>query len=162
MIELYQPTLYEIRELLQQPGSFRNWPVAAGALPPRPLLDQSRYVLENTPLSIRWTLPHLIFFPEERTIVGNIGGKGLLPEEDEVELGYNVAPSFQGRRIATEAIRKVVELARADGLVPIAHVEPDNVGSQRALARNGFVLSETFTFPASLELQRWRWLPDQD
>ncbi len=160
MIELYQPTFAEVGRLLRQPGTFRSWPVADGALPPRPILDQCRYVLEDSPLSARWTLPFLIVWPAVKAVVGNIGGKGLLSGEEEIELGYNIAPAYRRRRIATEAIRRVVEFARADGLLPIAHVEQENEGSQRALARNGFALAETFTFPASMELQRWRWSPD--
>lgn len=93
-------------------------------------------------------------------MVGNIGGKGLLPGEEDIEIGYHVTEAYRRRGFATEAIRRFVEMARADELSPIAHVEPENEASRRALMNNGFRLSETFRFPASLELERWRWSAD--
>ncbi len=160
MMELYQPQLDEWRALLRRPQSFRRWTIIPGALSPLPVLDQSRQLIQSEPLSVRYALPFLIVLPEAQVVVGNIGGKGLLPGEEEIELGYSIAQAYRRRGLATEAIRRIVILARADGLTPIAHVEPENEASRRALRKNGFRVVATFHFPASLKLERWRWSAD--
>jgi len=71
-----------------------------------------------------------------------IGGIGFLapPTHGEVEMGYGMAPSHQGRGYATEAAQAVVELARADGDVTavVAGTDHDNRASQRVLEKIGF------------------------
>lgn len=60
-------------------------------------------------------LPH--FFINLRDSQGTrlVGGIGLGRNEDEVELGYWIAPAFRGRGFAEEAVRAVLNQARALG-----------------------------------------------
>jgi len=57
-----------------------------------------------------------------------------------VEIGYGVAAERRGRGYATRAVALVVDKARADPAIETltAETAPDNLASQRVLARNGF------------------------
>ena len=76
-------------------------------------------------------------------VVGDIGfhGPPADPAAPSVEIGYNVVPAWQGRRVATWACGAILQQAWQDGAVQVtAETEPDNVASQTVLARNGFRL----------------------
>lgn len=55
-------------------------------------------------------------------------------------IGYSVRPEFRGRGVATRAVRLVCDWAFAAGFQRlVAGTAPDNVASQRVLAKAGFV-----------------------
>nr|WP_157975888.1 GNAT family N-acetyltransferase [Lewinella sp. IMCC34191] len=122
-------------------------------------MDQSLRGMQNSTRAYRWSVPFLIVY-DERSVVGTIGGKGLMDAESEVELGYNVALPFRGRGIASRAIAEMCLLAASDGLDLLAHVEPENEASRRALLRNDFRMEALVRLPDSLDLERWSWSPD--
>ena len=69
-------------------------------------------------------------------------------ENGQAELGYRIGQGHEGRGIATIAIGKMIEMASKRGLTKIvAQTSTDNIGSQRVLTKNGFVLA------ASTQLQ---------
>jgi len=72
-------------------------------------------------------------------VVGGIGFFGP-PRDGEVEIGYGIVPSRQGRGYATEALRTMIAMAWADARVTavVAETDPGNVASQRVLERAGF------------------------
>jgi GNAT superfamily N-acetyltransferase len=72
-------------------------------------------------------------------VVGGIGFKGQ-PADGDVEIGYGLAPSAQGRGLATEAVLAVVEFAFGSGLVQrvLAETSQGNRASQEVLLRAGF------------------------
>jgi [ribosomal protein S5]-alanine N-acetyltransferase len=73
------------------------------------------------------------------TVVG-MGGFTGPPCDGEVEIGYQVAPAFRGRGIATAAVRAWVARARAAGLRRVvARTHPRPGSSATVLARAGFV-----------------------
>ena len=156
MIDLVHPRQDEVAGLLLREPTFRDFAVAAGALPPRVITDQGRRGLVDHPLAYRWSMPFLIVLVAERTVVGSVGGKGYLPDDTEVELGYNVAPDYRRRGIATQAVAEVVRLAMEDGLSTLAHVEPANSASAKVLANTGFRLEERIVLPAGFQLDRYR------
>ena len=160
MIDLLHPTREELRHFLHRASaeSFRGYPIAEGALPPRTVADASLRLPLADVRGYRWTAPFLILL--DGVVVGSIGGKGLLEDEEEVELGYNVAPAYRRRGIATAAVGHCVATMRSEGIWPLAHVEPQNLPSRRVLHRNGFVVEVMVRLPDSLDLERWR-LPDQ-
>jgi RimJ/RimL family protein N-acetyltransferase len=71
-----------------------------------------------------------------------IGGAGFhtVPDADGVvEIGYGIAPSAQGRGVASEAVVLLIDLAMRSGArALVAETSADNIASQRVLARNGF------------------------
>lgn len=72
-------------------------------------------------------------------VVGGIGFFGP-PRAAEVEIGYGIVPSRQGRGYATEALRAMIAMAWADARVRtvVAGTDPGNVASQRVLGKAGF------------------------
>lgn len=63
------------------------------------------------------------------------------PTDETITIGYGIAPSEQGRGAATGAVAALLDLVRGDGRVRWIEAETgaNNVASQRALERNGFV-----------------------
>lgn len=87
-----------------------------------------------------------VFEPAAWLIVEADEVAGLLsvtrpPHEGELHIGYGVAPSREGRGIASRAVAALVEWARTDARITrlTADTSVDNLGSQRVLDRNGFV-----------------------
>ena len=70
--------------------------------------------------------------------VGGIGFKTTPNERGEVEIGYGICRSFQGRGIATEAVVALCALARRGARVVLAETERENLASQRVLEKSGF------------------------
>lgn len=93
------------------------------------------------PGSVEWGAR--LFVAEEaggEIMVGWGGFKGPPNEEGEVELGYEIAPSHQGRGLATEAVRAMLEFARAapDVTSVTAHTLAERNASVRVLEKTGF------------------------
>lgn len=159
MIDLWQPTSTEVDALLGGSDRLRGAEIVDGALPDNVILDQCKRLAIHYRHRYKWTVPFMIYYPSEGKIVGSIGGKGLLADDDEIELGYNVAVAYRRRGIATEAIKLLTAEALADGLSPLAHVQPANEASARALARCGYCLEHRIALPDGIELHRYS-LPD--
>jgi len=83
--------------------------------------------------------------------IGGIGFKSSPDERDEVEIGYGISDSQQGRGVATEAVRALCEFAHRMSVVVIAETDRENVASQRVLEKCGFRSGDL-----SGELIRWR------
>ncbi len=84
---------------------------------------------------------------------GSIGfrwapGTAALPETCFGHIGYGVVPWKRGRGYASEALRRLMPLARTIGLPYVElTTRPDNVASQRVILANGGVLIERFEAP---------------
>jgi RimJ/RimL family protein N-acetyltransferase len=66
----------------------------------------------------------------------------LYPHEGISEVGWMVLPEFQGRGLAGEAVRQVLDLARADGRWGLIHTFPSttNAASNAICRSAGFSL----------------------
>ena len=75
-------------------------------------------------------------------------GTAALPPYCLGHIGYSVVPWKQNRGFATEALRQLLPLARAEGL-PYVEVatDQDNVASQRVIEANGGALATEFSMP---------------
>ncbi|GAA1027096.1 hypothetical protein GCM10009557_07120 [Virgisporangium ochraceum] len=71
-----------------------------------------------------------------------VGTVTLYSHEDSSEIGWMVLPEFQGRGLATEAVRALLDLARADGRWGPIHAYPTttNVASNAICRAAGFSL----------------------
>ena len=114
-----------------------DWFVFPGAL------LHTREAIATDPDSVRWG-SRFFSLDEPREIVGLGGFKGE-PKDGTVELGYAVAPTREGRGIATEAVRAMIEEAFADPQVTtiLADTLPDGDASQRVLEKTGFARDGT-------------------
>ena len=115
-------------------------PIVHGSLPPGTLLADARTALQagRAPL---WRSP-LLFVDESS---GRVVGSGIFkgePDEGWVEIGYGVAESCQRRGHATEAVRRMVELAFAQDEVRAVYAETSvvNVASRRVVEKAAFRL----------------------
>lgn len=124
VVELYRATDADFPWLLGQAAATRPLTVAPDLAPP-PVLEIVRSLPAN------W----LIVAGGE--IVGIIGLKS--DDGCEVEIGYGIAASRQGRGLAGGAVAALLPiLAKRDVTMVRAETSVDNRVSQRVLERNGF------------------------
>lgn len=110
-----------------------GWDVFPEALRP------TRDAVAADPESTRWG-PRLFVLEEPRMLVGWGGFKGP-PRDGAVEIGYAVAPSWEGRGIAAAAVRELVREAFGAPHVEtvLAHTLAEPGPSMRLLEKAGFV-----------------------
>lgn len=79
-------------------------------------------------------------------LLGLTGFWNFRKEHSRTEIGYNLHPDFWGKGIMTEAIGMILPFAfeKIHFHSIDAHVNPDNIGSARALEKNGFVQEGLF------------------
>lgn len=89
-----------------------------------------------------------VLITDDGTIAGRVNLFRIA--DGEAELGYRVGRDFAGRGLATDAVRQVCELARAEyGLTRLrARTTDDNAASTAVLLRNGFVVTGETTLPS--------------
>jgi len=90
-------------------------------------------------------------------VIGSAGFKGPPDEEGMIEIGYGIAPPFQGRGYATQAVAALIGFASADGRVRLirAHTLPEENASTRVLTKCGFQFIGAVHDPQ--DGQVWRW-----
>jgi [ribosomal protein S5]-alanine N-acetyltransferase len=101
-----------------------------------------------------------LFFvePQARTLVGFGGFKGPPTSDAVVEIGYAIAPLFQGQGLATEAVAQMVQRAFADPSVravdahTLGHANP----STRVLEKSGFLKIGEASDPDEGVVWHWR------
>lgn len=76
---------------------------------------------------------------------GTIGAYDYDPENGRIEVGYSVVPGWQGRGLATEALREVLGyLTGNEGISCVtAWCAEDNIGSWKVLEKAGMRLVRT-------------------
>jgi GNAT superfamily N-acetyltransferase len=86
-----------------------------------------------------WLLRVIALRGSPSRMVGLVGFHGPPDGAGRVEVGYEVLPEHRRRGYALEATRGVLEWARGQGATRfVASVSPDNVASQRVVAKLGF------------------------
>jgi len=102
--------------------------------------------------------PFFLHRSEDDVVVGEIGGGFVAP--GVVEIGYAVVASAWGRGYATEAVRALVERARAVPEVEriIGHTPLDRPASGRVLEKAGFAkVGEEDDENDGVPLRVFRW-----
>jgi RimJ/RimL family protein N-acetyltransferase len=86
---------------------------------------------------------HQVIETSSGLVIGGIGFHRP-PNNGEVEIGYGIVVSRQGRGYATEAVQTLVSAAWSmpSVLAVLAGTDDDNVASQRVLEKAGFRLVE--------------------
>ena len=81
---------------------------------------------------------------KDGSYIGNLSFKGI-PEGGTAEIGYGILEEYRGLGYATEALETILEWAfDQPGVERIAaETAPDNLASQRVLAKCGFLPSGT-------------------
>lgn len=101
-----------------------------------------------------------LFFiePQARALVGFGGFKGPPSTEGVVEIGYAIAPAFQGQGLATDAATQMVERAFAQPTVRAvdAHTLGAANPSTRVLEKSGFRRIAELDDPNDGPIWQWR------
>ncbi|MFF8556370.1 GNAT family N-acetyltransferase [Streptomyces sp. NPDC015501] len=85
--------------------------------------------------------PYEIRRRQDGFAVGGVAFHGLADDRGIVTIGYGLAPSAQGRGYATEALRALLEFARANGVKGVeGDTDQQNVASQRVMNAVGMCL----------------------
>jgi RimJ/RimL family protein N-acetyltransferase len=102
-------------------------------------LERYRDEAVANPLSAHWG-PRFILVDEPRTLVGWGGFKGPPDSDGAVEIGYAIAPGWEGRGVATAAVRRLLREAWAVPAIGhvLAHTLPGRGASVRVLEKAGF------------------------
>jgi RimJ/RimL family protein N-acetyltransferase len=92
--------------------------------------------LERDAREVPWRIRLIVV---DGRVAGSINLKGPPGDRGDVEIGWGLIPEAQGRGLATEAARAVIEWAFASPEVRrvIATIPPDNEPSQRVARRLG-------------------------
>ncbi len=114
----------------------------------------------HPPLRDWWM--HLIVYRPDNLLIGSCGYKGEPDEDGMVEIGYEIRASHQGKGLATEAARALVENAfDFEEVKKIrAHTMPEAGPSAQLLQKIGFVRTNDFQDPDDGPL--WRWELERD
>jgi [ribosomal protein S5]-alanine N-acetyltransferase len=104
-----------------------------------------------------WLWGFAIVHRESKSVIGNVGFKGLPDEDAAVEIAYGLVPAFQGRGYATEAAEAVIAFAVDSGRVRRlrAHTLPTANASTRVLSKCGFQFTGPIKDPEDGLV--WRW-----
>ena len=92
-----------------------------------------------------WYAPWKISLAEKPAeTIGELGFRGPAVN-GAVEIGYGLEPGFEGHGYMTEAVRTVIEWAfsLAEVTTIFAETAPENIASQKIMARLGFVRNGT-------------------
>ncbi|MFL5785585.1 MAG: GNAT family N-acetyltransferase [Bacteriovoracaceae bacterium] len=74
-------------------------------------------------------------------------------------IGYDVAPKFRKQGVASEMLRKVLPFAKSLGLIEVLITCDDtNVGSIKAIEKNGGILKEERLLAEGKPLKRYYWI----
>jgi [ribosomal protein S5]-alanine N-acetyltransferase len=94
---------------------------------------------------------------QDGVLVGCCGFKGA-PADKRVEISYFTSPDFEGRGLATEMARHLVDIALATspGVTVAAQTLPEENASTTILRKLGFVFKETLIHPE--DGQVWEWV----
>jgi [ribosomal protein S5]-alanine N-acetyltransferase len=113
---------------------------------------------EGSPQLLPWGS---LFFidTEAQTLVGLGGFKGPPSAEGVVEIGYAIAPAFQRRGLATEAVLQMIQRAFANSAVRAvdAHTLGHDNPSTRVLQRAGFRKIAEWDDAADGPIWHWRF-----
>lgn len=102
-------------------------------------------------------LPYQFLFRPDQALVGLGGFKSVPDSKRTVEIGYSVAPNYQGRGFATSAAGQLIEIALESKLVDsvYAHMLAEPNASARVLEKCGMTkVSETVNSEIG---NLWKW-----
>jgi ribosomal-protein-alanine N-acetyltransferase len=114
---------------------------------PRPYLKTKEDALEliamfddkiENGIGINWGI---YFIDEPQKLLGIIGYYRMKPEHYRAEVGYMLFPEYNGKGIVSEALQKVIEYGFKEMKLHSieAVLDPENIGSEKVLLKNGFV-----------------------
>lgn len=100
----------------------------------------------------------LTIHQNDHRLIGTCGYKGVPDPDGFVEIGYEIAPAYQGRGFATEVARALVDRAFMHEAVKsvLAHTLAEENASVKVLRRLNFVFTEEVIDPEDGTIWRWQ------
>lgn len=128
-----------------------GWPHFPAAMP----MDY-KYLKREPSLLGWWT--YLFIHTKEHALIGSGGFKGRADDTGMVEIGYEIAPEFRRRGLATEAARALTEYAFSHAHVRMvdAHTLAERNASVKALEKVGMRYMGAVSDPDMGEIWHWR------
>jgi RimJ/RimL family protein N-acetyltransferase len=113
--------------------------------------------LKINPSALGWWT-YLFVHAEDRALIGLGGYKGPPDKRGMVEIGYEIAPAYRNRGLATEAARGLTDHAFAQPRVKVvdAHTLAETNPSTKVLEKIGLKVIETVNDPDDGALWHWR------
>lgn len=112
--------------------------------------------LENATEPDPWKFGFAIFHTADNLVIGLCGFAGAPDSTGGVELGYSIAPSYQGRGLATETALALIAFANSRGAQKVcAHTLAEINASTRVLQKCSFTKTAEKTEPDGTPV--WRW-----
>lgn len=149
----------DLHELIEAPAAFAQrhaLTIAEGACAPAFIYERA---LANMQAAPDWAdvLSTRLYVLDGERVVGSGGVKAPPLADGEVEIGYGVAPAWQGKGLATRAARMLTDEALAHGASRVsAFTTPGNTASWTLLQRIGYRRDgETIDPDDGLV---WRWV----
>jgi [ribosomal protein S5]-alanine N-acetyltransferase len=98
--------------------------------------------LAEHPEQLGW--PRYVSFAppgERRILIGTVGAGSKAATPSECEIGWGIVPQYEGRGLATEAARALIDYLRCDETIEslIAHTFPELRASIRIMEKCGMV-----------------------
>lgn len=124
------------------------------------LTDLTRSVCKQTLGLFQWVgfhRPWIGYLAEQDGQVVGMCGYKSPPQNGRVDIAYGTTPGNEGRGIATQMARQLVQMARAteEGITVVAQTLPEEGASTAILRKLGFVLTGTVHHPEDGDV--WEW-----
>ncbi|TNE69208.1 MAG: N-acetyltransferase [Bacteroidetes bacterium] len=112
--------------------------------------------LKESPDEVGWWSAFVLHQADHR-LIGTCGFKGAPTPEGTVEIGYEIAPSYQGSGLATEVAAALIDHAFRQEAVQavIAHTLAQENASVAVLRKLGFQLADEMYDPEDGHI--WQW-----
>jgi len=157
-LQHFEAILNDQKELEQILGVtvFDNWfdfPGVAG-------IEAMKYAyeyLQSHPDALGWWT-YLFIYVKDNALIGPGGYQGKADESGMVEIGYSIIPAYQGRGLATEAAKALIDHAFSHVHIRMvdAHTLAEHNASTRVLEKVGMTHVGTSQDPDVGEAWHWR------
>ncbi|AYZ12140.1 N-acetyltransferase [Chryseobacterium arthrosphaerae] len=102
----------------------------------REMFEKALADYEEGPFS-RWG----VFNTQNNDFIGMCLARVFLDRPEQIEIGYTLSENYWGKGLGTEVCKALMEYCRSLNTNKdiVAVTDPDNIGSQKVLLKNGFV-----------------------
>jgi [ribosomal protein S5]-alanine N-acetyltransferase len=158
-VEIVPCSVEHLEKLIEGGDAFQEaygFQVVDGYMPFQGALQYILNQVQSSQIYHPW-LPYQFLFHPDQVLIGLGGFKSVPDSKRTVEIGYSVAPQYQGRGVATAAARQLITIAFESKLVDCvcAHTLAEPNASTRVLEKCGMTKVSEAVDPDVGNV--WRW-----